>query len=217
MAIPGLNFNFDIYSLVAQFFWVFALIVFMSLAVACIAVLFYWLWHPIKMRYWDVYGTGDPANPFTIGRPRFTKFRRSKGAWVAIWPPFIRKNRVEPFDEKHFYSGNYVYAIKYKSAYVPISIGISTEAQGVSGTLNLVPQFMRNWQSIMHRENHADYDKESWWESNKILIFGVITVLVCLLACLVTVYLSYKFSTPSIEALKYAASVFENFGREVIS
>jgi len=178
------------------------------------AVLFY-LFHPIKMTYWEVMGSGDANHPHTVGLPRKNRFRKTKKGWKALFPLFGRDNTMPAFDESVVYPGRNVYAVKQKDVYIPVSITL-LPGEKMNATLSVVPQYMRNWQSQKYKEHELEFSKNNFWDTNKYIIIAVVTVMACLATALITIWLSYQIAAPGAAELARFSSVLETFGQQVV-
>lgn len=160
--------------------------------VAGMYMFFIYTQHKIKATVFPLYGSGKDG-VFAIGRPKTNRIRwaKNKQVWKKLFPIF-NKEEIEPFDTEFIYPGNRVYVFELNNQWVPGRVNIDKTENEMRGEINPVPYYVRNWESLQHKKAALEFAEHSFWDDNKMLIMGVITVGICLACCLATVYLTYK-------------------------
>lgn len=181
----------------------------------CIGTL-YFLYHilsfKIKATVYPLYGSGKDG-VFSFGKPKSNKVKwiNNKTAWRSLWPLFNRIER-EPFDNEFIYPGNRIHVFALGDEWSPGRININMSENEIRAEINPVPFVVRNWQSLTHKKNAAEFAKHNFWEDNKYFIMGVLAVLICCITCLITIYFTYKFSTGGVNAAARLTDALQNFG-----
>jgi len=209
--IPGLEtIDFSIY--ISQIMnWVG--IIFIS--AFCIGTL-YFLYHILSFKLnatvFPLYGSGKDG-VFSFGKSKRNKIKwiNKKTAWRSLWPLFNRVDR-EPFDSEYIYPGNRVYVFELGDEWSPGRININLSEEKLRAEINPVPFVVRNWQSLTHKKNAAEFAKHSFWEDNKYFIMGVVAVLICCVLCGVTIYFTYKFATGGVQQSAALTNAIKNIG-----
>lgn len=209
-AIAQINW-FEVVGTVAKYV---AIVLFMA---ACIAAAWFATYigkFKIKALEFPLYASGD-SGQYSIGRGKNQRFRwkdKTKTSWVPLLP-FGNKIEVEPFSQKYVYDGNRVFCFKYGEKYVPGVINVKKDSEGnIKGDLDIVPHFMRKWQSIMHKQYAQELQKQGFWEENKYFIMGVITVAICCATALATIYISYNMVGASRADMQALTNVIRGLG-----
>lgn len=135
------------------------------------------------------------------------KWNRAKSEWIPLYPLF-NKNKVQPFDQKHVYSGNIVVAFKLGNEYIPGVI----DTQTTSGQLTITPMpyHIKEWQMVQMRKNNEEFQKRDFWSQNKQAILSVATVAFCMLTVMITVYWTYQHADGVASALSGLTSKITN-------
>ena len=209
--IPGIeNINFAPY--ISQIMnWVG--IIFAS--AFCIGVL-YFLYHILSFKInatvYQLYGSGKD-NVFSFGKGKGNKIKwvNKKTAWRSLWPLFNKIDR-EPFDSEYIYPGNQIYVFALGDDWSPGRININLSEEKLRAEINPVPFVVRNWQSLTHKKNAAEFAQHNFWEDNKYFIMGVVSVLICCALCGITVYFTYKFATGGVQQSAMLTNAIKNFG-----
>lgn len=183
---------------------------------AIVYYLFYLLSHPYKLTIWSVYGSGtDGVFSIAKSRKNRARFNKDRTEWVLMWPLF-KKKIISPFDSEYIYPGKVCYGFDLNGMIMPGRVNIKQEENEIRGEVNPVPNHVRHWQSLQHKKNAIEYAEKNWWEDNKALVYGVITVFICCALAAATIYFTYQFVGPrldgGIKAAGEVADALNNLG-----
>ena len=184
-------------------------------SIFCITVL-YFLYHmlsfKIKTLVFPLYGSGKDG-VFSFGKPKKNRIKwiNNKTAWRSLWPLFNRVDR-EPFDSEFIYPGNSVYVFQLGDEWSPGRVNINLDEKEIRAEINPVPFVVRNWQSLTHKKNAAEFAQHNFWEDNKYFIMGVVSVLICCVLCGITIYFTYKFATGGVLQAGQLTDAIKSFG-----
>lgn len=200
VSIPGLeNVNFALY--VGQIiYWMtygmIGLVVCVGLAAA-----YYYLTFNIKATVYPLFGSGKDG-VFSIGKPKTNRVKwcNKHTAWRSLFPLFNNKDR-EPFDDEYMYPGKQIYVFELNDQWFPGRVNVTQTEQEIRGSINPVPYYIRNWQSIEHQKNAVEFAKHNFWDDNKTLIIALIAGGLCLVLCGVTIYFTYQFAAGGTAAM----------------
>ena len=150
----------------------------------------------IKAQIWPIYGSAKDGI-FSVQQPKFNRVKwiKKETAWRPMKPYFNRKE-IEPFDAEYIYPGKRVYAFELNNEWIPGRVNINTTEDKMRAEINPVPYFVRNWQGIQYKQNAMEYANPGWWDENKNLVLGVITVAICMTAMCIAIYLTYQYLAP---------------------
>ncbi len=213
--IPGIE-NLNWFALFAQTAYWIAWILLACLVAGAILLLFYYVSFPYKITIWRLYGSGKDG-AFSFQKPIKNRARwkdKHKTIWVLM-KPYLSRREVQPFDSEYIYPGNRLYAFEFNNIIIPGRININHTEEEIRGEVNPVPYFVRNWQSLTHKKNAQEYAQEGWWENNKAMVYGVITVGICCVLAGATVYLTYKFAAPGVDQMNAMTAAIEGFTDKV--
>jgi len=156
----------------------------------------------IKMYYWQVYGNAKDG--YSIDKPRKLKlkFNKERTAWHVFMKP---KSTIEPFDSKHIYPGNIVYAFKFDNTFVPAKVNITDELNSI----NSVPYHVKNLHYLELKTNENEFTKKDFWTQNKTLIVTLVIAAMCLGLCAVTIYYSLKTTSATSADIRLAIKPLE--------
>lgn len=204
----GFSFNSQpIINMIILYTGYFFLLIFLLL----IGLAFYfYLSHPIKMNYWQMFGSGKDGI-FSFGKQKKTRLREVKGkkVWKLMFPLFSKKE-IDPFDDEYIYPNQNVYAFKFNGEYIPARINVNKSEDDIRAEINPVPNCQRNWQSLQHKKNSIEFAEGSWWDHNKIFVYGLISIAICCVLCLFVIYYSYQFSVGGIEKADALTKAIQN-------
>jgi hypothetical protein len=160
------------------------------------AVAYYLLTFDHKVMVFPVYGSGKDGI-FSVQKPKSNRIRwiKKQTAWRKLWPLFNNKD-IEPFDAEYIYPGKRIYAFELNNEWIPGRVNIDKSEQTMRAEINPVPYFVRNWQGLQYKQNAMEYANPGWWDENKHLVLGVMTVLICIIGMLISIYLTYKYLAP---------------------
>ena len=176
-------------------------------------VFIYYVWKfKYKLTVWPLYGSGQDGI-FAFDKPKKNRvcWNKEKTAWKKLWP-FMNREELEPFDSEYIYPGNNILAFDLNGQLIPARINITQTEETIRAEVNPVPYYIRNWQSLQHKKNNVEFAEKDWWQDNKAMVCGVITVGLCLVACMVTIYLNLKFAGPGIVETGRLADAINSFG-----
>jgi len=181
----------------------------------CLSVL-YGLYHVLSFKIsatvFPLFGSGQDG-VFSFGKAKGNRIKwvNKKTAWRSLWPLFNRIDR-EPFDSEFIYPGNKVYVFELGDEWSPGRVNIDLKEEEIRAEINPVPFVVRNWQSLTHKKNAAEFAQHNFWEDNKYFIMGVVAVLMCCILCGVTVYFTYKFAAGGVQQAASLTNALKNFG-----
>lgn len=169
------------------------------LAVVMIAVMllaYYFLSFNYKVWVFPIYGSGKDG-VFSVQKPKSNRIKwiKKQTAWRAMWPIFNRKD-IEPFDAEFIYPGKRIYAFELNNEWIPGRVNIDKSEGAMRAEINPVPYFVRNWQGLQYKQNAIEYSNPGWWDENKHLVLGIITVAICVVGMLIAIYFTYKYLAP---------------------
>lgn len=183
------------------------------LALALMGVLgigYYFISFNYKVWVFPIYGSGKDG-VFSVQKPKKNRVKwiKHQTAWRKMFPLFNRKE-IEPFDTEFIYPGKTIYAFELNNEWVPGRININKTEDSMRAEINPVPYFVRNWQGLQYKQNAVEYSMPGFWEENKQLIMGVLTVAICLAAMLAAIYFTYKYLAPGRADLAAFTSAIKN-------
>lgn len=154
---------------------------------------YYFLSFKYKLTEFPVIGSGS-ENGLAIGKPIKNRLKKVNegNSWKTLFPLF-NKQEHEPFASSLIYAGKNIFAYRLGNDLIPAQINVLPDG----GQMNIspVPHYIRNWQSMMHKKNAAEFAKHSFWEDNKYFFMVIITAAICLAIVGFTVYYTYQFAT----------------------
>ena len=184
-------------------------------SIASLAVL-YFIYHmssfKIKATVFPMYGSGTDG-VLSVGKQKSNsiKWVNKHTAWRSLWPLFNKVDR-EPFDSEYIYPGNRIWVFSLNDEWSPGRININASEGKIRAEVNPVPHYIRNWQSLTHKKIQLEFAQQSFWEQNKMIITTMVCCILILVACIATVYFSYKFSTGGVQAAQGLSEALQNFG-----
>jgi hypothetical protein len=216
-AIPGLE-SINWFGFAAKLvYWLgWGLIIIAVLAL--FFVVYYFFSFKYKVFEIPIVGSGTDQG-FSVGKTKTNRFKwnRRKMAWRPM-KPYFNKIEIEPFDERYIYHGNVIYAFKLGEHYIPGCVSINRmEDAALQAEINPVPYYIRNWQSMKHKQHEMEFAKHDWWSDNKAIVYMLITVAACLGLAGLTVYLTFQFAAPSAAEMGDLANAIRGLGENVIS
>lgn len=181
------------------------------LLVGVMGFIYYYITFNIKADVWKLYGSSK-NNYYSVGRKKTNRVKwiNNKTAWKSMWPLF-NKNEHEPFNNDHIYAGNRIQVFDLNGVWIPGSINLDINKDGIIAAISPVPNYIRNWQSIQHKKHAEEFSKHNFWEDNKYFLMGVLAVLICCVLCGVTVYFTYNFASGGTEQISGLADALRNF------
>lgn len=157
----------------------------------------------IKMYYWQVYGNAKDG--YAIDKPRKVKmkFNKERTAWHIFLKP---KSRIEPFDSKHIYPGNIVYAFKFDNTFVPAKVSVTQELNNISP----VPYHVKNLHFLELKTNETEFAKQDFWTQNKALLVTLIVSALCLGCVAIVAYYCLKTASATAGDIKSVIKPLES-------
>ena len=126
--------------------------------------------------------------------------------------PLFNSKKVEPFDDEYIYPGNRLIAFELNQQWFPGRINIDSSEEKIRGDINPVPYWVRNWQSLEHKQNSIDFAKHDFWSENKSLIAIIVTAVVVGVVLFVVAYYTYQHIDKMIPVLQQLGeSVKQNY------
>lgn len=192
-------------------FWLGWGLVGILLVMAMFAVYYYFSF-PFKINYWPLYGSGRDG-VFSVDKQKSNRARKSKdeSEWILMYPLFQTK-AIEPFDSEYIYPGKACYAFDLNGILIPGRINIRETEDKLRAEVNPVTSSVKNWQMLRHKKHAIEFSERSWWDDNKAIIYGLIIGCACLIACVATVYLTYKFIGPGVDASNRLTQAINSIG-----
>ena len=211
--LPELPFNIDFGPTVPNImFWV-QWIFYGIILLAIMFVLYAFVLHSIRVTIFPLYG-GMEDLTYSVGKKTWNRFRwnKTKTAWIALFPLFNR-TEIQPFKPNYMYAGKNIFAFKLGETLVPASLEITTnEKSELTGKINPVPYYIRNWQSLTHKKNAQEFAERDWWSDNKTLISCLVAGLGILAAAIIVVYLTYKLAGGGRADIQALTQAFREWG-----
>lgn len=186
--------------------------IFIILLLAFFLGIFHYFSFNIKIREIPLHGSGTD-NVLAPGKERLNKAKwvKNKTEWRLLFPLFGTKS-IEPFDAEYIYPGNNVFAFVFNNEYIPGRINIDQSEKTIRSSINPVPHSVRNWQSLTHKKLAQEFAKEDWWSENKTMMVALLCGVACLAACVLTIYLSYKYATGIEQGLANLGELMKGIG-----
>jgi len=209
--IPGLE-NVNWFGGMANVvYWVFYGVLALML-VFCFLALYYYITYNIKADVYPLYGSSKDGN-FSIGKRKSNRVKWSKDmtSWKKLWPIFNRKT-IEPFDDEYLYPGRKIIVFQLNNQWFPGRINVTQTEEQIRGEINPVPYWVRNWQSLEHKQNSIEFAKHDFWTENKTFIWMLLAVAICCTLCGITVWLTYKFAGDGVGAMDRLSTALQTFG-----
>jgi len=187
--------------------YVLLIIVILGLFVA----IYFFLQFNIKAEVYTLYGSGKDG-VYSFSKPVRNRVRwiNKKTAWRAIFPLFNKKD-IEPFDQEYIYPGKNIKAFDFNGEWIPGRINIKQNEDTLKAEINPIPYYVRNWQSLKHKEHAQEFAEHNWWADNKYFFMVIITAGLCLVMVGVTVYFTYNYATGGLNAANGIADALRNF------
>lgn len=175
-----------------------------------LGVAYHFITFNYKVMVFPIYGSTRDGI-FSVQKPKTNRIKwiKNQTAWRKMWPLFNRKD-IEPFDAEFIYPGKRVYAFELNNEWIPGRVNINKNEGEMRAEINPVPYVVRNWQSIQFKQNAVEYANPGWWDENKHLVLGVLTVLICIVGMLVAIYFTYKYLAPGRADLSAFTSALRN-------
>ena len=147
---------------------------------------------------------------YGFGKVKKNRLKSSKdGTFWKRMHPMFNKKEDKPIDTKYILPGKRIFAYEIDGNYIPIKHELINNKEG---KMTPVPADLRRWQSLAHKKIEKEYMSNDWWDQNKSFILAIVTVLICCVAAVVAVWLSYKMLTPNTQAMTGLADAINNAG-----
>lgn len=185
-------------------------IVLAVIMLAVMGVAYYFLTFTHKVMVFPIYGSGKDG-VFSVQKPKSNRIKwiKDQTAWRKMWPLFNNKD-IEPFDAEYIYPGKRIYAFELNNEWIPGRVNINKSEDAMRAEINPVPYFVRNWQGLQYKQNALEYANPGWWDENKHMILGVITVAICIVGMLVAIYFTYTYLAPGRADLAAFTNALKN-------
>jgi len=170
------------------------------ISIAMVAV-YFMMQFKIKAETYTLYGSGNKGE-YSFGKPKSNRIKKTKDGkeWRSLFPLF-NKNKIEPFDQEYIYPGNRIKAFLLADTWVPIKISTTGDGDSLKVMMKPAPHYIRNWQSMKHKEHAAEFAEHNFWEDNKYFFMVLITAGLCLVMVGLTVYFTYNYATGGVQAM----------------
>lgn len=195
----------------------------MALFLGAMVVMYFLMQFRIKAETFVLYGSGQKGQ-FSFSKPKKNRIKkmRNGSSWRALFPLFNKKD-IEPFQQEFIYPGNMVKAFIFNDEWIPARINILGEGEMVgqgkgkpkaldlSAQISPVPHYVRNWQSIKHKEHAQEFAEHNFWEDNKYFFMVLLTASLCLVMVGLTVYFTYNYATGGLNAVSGLTEAIRGF------
>lgn len=180
------------------------------LLLAAFGAAYYFLTFNHKVMVFPIYGSGKDGI-FSVQKPRTNRVKwiKNQTAWRKMYPLFNRKE-IEPFDQEYIYPGKRIYAFELNNEWVPGRVNINKSEDSLRAELNPVPYSVRNWQGLQYQKNAVEYSNPGWWDENKHLVLGVLTVGICVAGMLIAIWFTYEYLAPGRADIAAFTSAIKN-------
>lgn len=161
---------------------------------------------------WPLVGSGN-ANYFAIGIPskNQAKIVESGGRrYMKFFWPLLNRKEYEPFPEDLRYSGRNLYGYRMGEFILPARLHGLSKEEGLQ--IKPVPNYIRNWQSLSHKKLEMEFRKPGFWEENKYTIMTLMTISICMVGFIATIYFAYKLSAPGIAETSRLTEAIKSLG-----
>lgn len=178
--------------------------------IALLGIMYYFISFDYKVTVYPIYGSGKDG-VFSVQKPKNNRIKwiKKHTAWRKMWP-FMNSKDIEPFDAEYIYPGKRIIAFELNNEWIPGRVNIDKTEGQMRAEINPVPYFVRNWQGLQFQKNALEYANPGWWDENKHLVLGIITVAICMVAMLVAIYFTYKYLAPGRADLQAFTSALMN-------
>jgi len=191
-------------------YWVLYGLIGLIIVLVMVAI-YYYLSFKYTVDVYPMYGSGKDGQ-FSVGKRKTNriKWNKDKTAWIKMYPLFNSK-KVEPFDDEYIYPGNRLIAFELNQQWFPGRINIDSSEEKIRGDINPVPYWVRNWQSLEHKQNSIDFAKHDFWSDNKNFIWMLLSVAICCGLCLATIYFAFKFAGNGVGSMDKLTAALQGF------
>lgn len=208
VSLPDIGLTFNWAAIAGQVMYWIGYVLLIAVIIGIFYAFYYLMSFRIKAEVIPLFGGATPES-VSVGKPKVNRVKwvKHKTAWKPLWP-LINKKEIEPFEERHIYPGNKIYVFEKGDIWLPGELHIDSETIGIKP----VPHYIRNWQSLQHKKNAIEFAQHTFWEDNKYFIMGVVTVAICCVAALATVWLTYKFAGVGTSQISGLTQALKDFG-----
>jgi hypothetical protein len=161
-----------------------------------------WLQYKYKVVLREIEGN-------TISRTKWERARAFKKNGILKWKLLLRRKEIKPVDFEYIYPGKKVYLLRSgQDTFTPMKERqqVVVEKDGGVGLVTSIKPLDEDvtyWYQLQQQEIAKDYLPDDAAKKNMYLAIG--TVVLCLLACVVTVYIIFKNVQPLVGALDNVA------------
>jgi len=212
--IPGLE-GVSFAPIAGQIAYWFTIFLILIAVMGVFVAIFYFTGYPIKATVYPLYGSGKDGI-FSVGVKKSNRIKwiNQRTAWKSLFPLFNRIER-EPFDSEFIYPGKGktkdVIVFELNDQWIPGRVNINKTEKEIRTEINPVPYFIRNWQSLQHKKNAAEFAKTGFWEENKSFFITLGVVLFCCILCGSVIYFTYKYAAGGREDAQMIANAIRGF------
>jgi len=182
-----------------------------AVMISVLFLVYHFIQFNIKAEVFTLYGSGkDGVYSFSKPKNNRVKWVKDKTAWRSMYPMFNKKD-IEPFDQEFVYPGKRIKVFDFNGEWIPGRINIEQDEETLRAEISPIPYYVRNWQSLKHKEHAQEFAEHNFWEDNKYFFMVIITAGLCLVMVGLTVYFTYNYATGGLNAATSLADSLRNF------
>ena len=145
--------------------------------------------------------TGDGS--YSIGAIKNTRIREFRQKGVRKWGFFMKKNTMDPLDDKYILPGNRVKLLKVGDTFTPMNLKCGKEETFIEP----IPNDIKLWQSLEMSQAASEYQDLKSKLTPLFMVMG--TVLFCCILVGVVAWLSYKHTSEITASINYLANTWD--------
>jgi hypothetical protein len=146
-----------------------------AVMISVLFLVYHFIQFNIKAEVFTLYGSGkDGVYSFSKPKNNRVKWVKDKTAWRSMYPMFNKKD-IEPFDQEFVYPGKRIKVFDFNGEWIPGRINIEQDEETLRAEISPIPYYVRNWQSLKHKEHAQEFAEHNFWEDNKYFFMVIIT------------------------------------------
>ena len=172
--------------------------------------LFQYKW---KVTIFERRASGSNSDKMYIGKVRSDRARIIKMRdGTSKWRLLFKRLNIPPVADEHICDRNKVYLFKAADDYyIPLQVAVGNPEAYFAP----IEADTRMWAMNELKQAAIEYQPQNFWTENRMLFTAAGVCVLCLIACVVTVYLSYQFSAPNVPAMQGLTNALQTFGSNV--